>query len=125
MLRPGQKKKLQSMDLLHMGREELAADKDAAMDKLSQAKDKRLNRGAEPGQETAAQKAMDEDPGLFITFLRARAPPLTALFPAMGCCMRETLSPSFACAIHLGLLRLQRRLRVPPAHPSSWAAPGT
>ena len=88
MLRPVQKKKLQSMDLLHMGREELAADKDAAMDKLSKEKDTRHNRGAEPGQETAAQKAMNEDPGIFITFLQVCAPPLITLFPAMGCWMR-------------------------------------
>jgi len=76
------------MDLLHMGREELEADKDAAMDKLSKEKDKRHNRGAEPGQETAAQKAMNEDPGIFITLLQVCAPPLTTLFPAMGCWMR-------------------------------------
>ena len=66
------------MDLLHMGRDELQADKDAALDKLAKEKDRRHNRQAEPGKESAAQKAMDEDPGLFITFLQASVSQHTA-----------------------------------------------
>jgi|NorSeaMetagenome_1021524.scaffolds.fasta_scaffold146133_2 hypothetical protein len=62
------------MDLLHMGRDELQADKDAALDQLSKEKDRRHNRQApEPGKESAAQKAMDEDPGILITLLQACA----------------------------------------------------
>ena len=57
-----------------MGRAELKADADEALEKLGKAKDKRHGRAsAEPGMESAAQRAQDDDPGILISMVQVCA----------------------------------------------------
>ena len=52
------------MDLLHMGRDEINTDAEEALNKLGNDRGKQHGRNAaEPGQESAQQRAQDEDPG--------------------------------------------------------------